>query len=327
LSGITTQADNAIEGSRAARAQLSRSARNVSSTPPWISNMHNLRVPSSTNPRPPLSTSALPEPLRSHPPQSRTSFAVMMDQDTLTEFDEFRRKSYTQQHRNLDTLSRIEQEAAEFLHQDAAAVSIEENALASLAAQLGIRLPESALSSSPASDETVMAYERPHRRRRMTQRRYRNSGMEDPLPPAAPSPPLNTYYPANIPVYPPTLVTARSEPSMQRASNRVSSSNASMGRNVSFGQGSMESVLRRVPSHDDDHIDFSSSDEEESSDNGNGRRRGTRRSSAQLQQSEGEQRLQAPLTFNTRARNTLKAMRRKVSDTINSSGKRFTSIP
>ncbi|KAH0026852.1 hypothetical protein KCU78_g4213, partial [Aureobasidium melanogenum] len=327
LSGITTQADNAIGDSRAARAQLSRSARNVSSTPPWISNMRNLRVPSSTNARPPVSTSALPEPLRSHPPQSRTSFAVMMDQDTLTEFDEFRRRSYTQQHGNLDTLSRIEQEAAEFLHQDAAAVSIEENALASLAAQLGIRLPETALSSSPASDETVTAYERPQRRRRMTRRRYRDSGMEDRLPPPAPSPPLNTYYPANIPVYPPTLVTARSEPSMQRASNRVSSGNASMGRNVSFGQGSVASVVRRVPSHDDEHLDFSSSDEEESSDNGNGRTRGTRRSSTQLQQSEGEQHLEAPPTFNTRARNTLKAMRRKVSDTINSSGKRFTSMP
>jgi hypothetical protein len=213
----------------------------------------------------------------------------MMDQDTLTEFDEFRRRSYTQQHGNLDTLSRIEQEAAEFLHQDAAAVSIEENALASLAAQLGIRLPQSALSSSPASDETVTAYERPQRRRIMTQRRYRGSEMADLLPPAAPSPPPNTYYPANIPVYPPTLVTARSEPSMQRASDRVSSGNASMGRNVSFGQGSLASVVRRVPSHDDDHVDFSSSDEEKSSDNGNGRRRGTRRSSAQLQQSEGEQ--------------------------------------
>ncbi|KAG9959564.1 hypothetical protein KCU61_g7295, partial [Aureobasidium melanogenum] len=277
-------------------SQLSRSARAATPTPLWISNMRDLRVSSSSNVRPLVSTSALPEPLRSHPPQSRTSFAVMMDQDTLTEFDEFRRRSHTQQHRNLDTLSRIEQEAAEFLHQDAAAVTTEENALASLAAQLGIRLPESALASSPASDETVTAYERPQRRRRMTQRRYRGSESEDSLPPPAPSPPLNTYYPSNIPVYPPTIVTARSEASMQRApstagarNNRVCSSNASMGRNVSFGQGSVASVVRRVPSHEDDHIDFSSSSEEESSDRRDGGRIGTRRASAQLQQSQGEQ--------------------------------------
>ncbi|KAH0345840.1 hypothetical protein KCU83_g7610, partial [Aureobasidium melanogenum] len=258
LSGIHTQADTATGGSRASRAQLSRSARAATPTPPWISNMRDLRVSSSSNARPLVSTSALPEPLRSHPPQSRTSFAVVMDQDTMTEFDEFRRRSHTQQHRNFDTLSRIEQEAAKFLLQDAAAVTIEENALASLAAQLGIRLPESALSSSPASDETVTAYDRPQRRRRMTQRCYRGSESEDPLPPPAPSPPLNTYYPSNIPVYPPTIVTARSEASMQRAlstagarNNRVSSSNACMGGNVSFGQGSVASVVRRVPSHDD----------------------------------------------------------------------------
>ncbi|KAG9641409.1 hypothetical protein KCU95_g1997, partial [Aureobasidium melanogenum] len=324
LSGILTQADNAIGASRAARAQLSRSARNASPTPPWISNMRELRVPSSSNPRPPVSTSALPEPLRSHPPQSRTSFAVMMDQDTLAEFDEFRRRSYTQQHRDIDTLSRIEQEAAEFLHQDAAAVSIEENDLASLAAQLGIRLP-----SSPASDETVTAYSPPHRRRRMTQRRYDRSEIEDPLLPPAPAPPLNTYYPSNIPVYPPTLVTSRSEASMQRASgtrnNRVSPSNANMGRNVSFGEGSVASVVRRVPSHA--HIEFSSSDEEKSFDKGEGGR-GTRRPSAQLRQSDGEQQIQEtpPPTFNTRARNTFKAMRRKFSDTISGS-KRFTSMP
>ncbi|KAH0023756.1 hypothetical protein KCU78_g5315, partial [Aureobasidium melanogenum] len=334
LSGIRTQTDNAIGGSRAARAQLSRSARDVSPTPPWISNMRELRVPSSTNARAPLSTSDLPELLRSHPSQSRTSFAVMMDQDTLTEFDEFRRRSHTQQQGNLDTLSRIEQEAAEFLHQDTAAVSIEENALASLAAQLGIRLPESALSSSPASDETVTAYGRPQRRRRMTQRCYGGSGIEDPLPPPAPSPPLNTYYPTNIPVYPPTRATARSEPPTQRVpstnnNNRVSSSNASMGRNVSFGQGSMASVVRRAPPMYDDHIDFSSSNEEEPSGKGDGGRGGRYSSSSQLQQSKGEQVQQTvppPTSFPTRARNTLKAMRRKVSDII-SSGKRFTSMP
>ncbi|KAH0269359.1 hypothetical protein KCU91_g8777, partial [Aureobasidium melanogenum] len=329
LSGIRTQPDNAAEASRAARAQPSRSARNASPTPPWMSNMRNLRISPNSIPRPPVTTSALPEPLRSHPPQSRPSFTVTMDQETMTEFDEFRRRSVPQQRPNIDTLSRIEQEAAEFLNQDTNAVSFEENALASLAAQLGLRLPESRRLSSPASDKTVTAYDAPRcRSRRMTQRRYDGCReIEGPLPPPAPSPPLNSFYPANVPVHPPTLATSRSEAEMQRAystNNRASSSNnASMGRNVSFGEGSDASVVRRPSTHNDDHLVLSNSDEEE--DGG----RGIRRPSSQLlpQQSEGEQTQQPlPPNFNTRACNTFKAMRRKVSNTINS-GKRFTSIP
>ncbi|KAH0363563.1 hypothetical protein KCU65_g7301, partial [Aureobasidium melanogenum] len=309
LSGIRTQANDATGTSR---PRPSRSARNASPTPPWMSNMRNLRISSNANPRPPVSTSALPEPLRSHPPHTRPSFTVTMDQDTLTDFEAFRRRSNSQQRPNIDTLTRIEQEAAEFLHQDTAAVSVEENALASLAAQLGIRLPENRGHSSPASDETVTAYDTPRRRsRRMIQRRYDGGGeSEEPLPPPAPSPPLNSYYPSNLPSYPPTIVTSRSEASMQRASStrndRVSSSNnASTGRNVSFREGSVASVVRGHSTHDDDHVVFSSSSDEEASDKGDGRR-------------------ETP-TLNTRARNTLKAMRRNVSDTI--SGKRFTSMP
>lgn len=293
LSGIRTQPDNAVEASRAARAQPSRSARNASPTPPWMSNMRNLRISPNAIPRPPVTTSALPEPLRSHPPQSRPSFTVTMDQETMTEFDEFRRRSVPQQRPNIDTLSRIEQEAAEFLNQDTNAVSFEGNALASLAAQLGIRLPESRRLSSPASDETVTPYDASRcRSRRMTQRRYDGCReIEGPLPPPAPSPPLNSYYPANVPVYPPTLATSRSEAEIQRTystNNRAcSSNNASMGRNVSFGEGSDASVVRRPFTHNDDHLVLSSSDEEESGDGG----RGIRRPSSQLQpqQSEGEQ--------------------------------------
>lgn len=216
----------------------------------------------------------------------------MMDQETFTEFENFRRRSNTQQHREFDTLARIEQEAAEYLNRDSAAASMVDDTLASLAARIGnhgIMSPESTLSSSPASDETVMAFNPPPRHGRMTQTRYRGSQSEDPLPPPAPSPQQNTYYPSNAPVYPPTLVTSRSEASMQRAppsthDNRVWSSNAGMARNVSYGrEESVASVVRKPPT-----VEFSSSDEGKASDN-RGTEKATRHPSSQLQQSKGEQ--------------------------------------
>lgn len=356
LSGIPTQADKAM---RSSRSQLSRSAMDTNLTPPWISNM---RMPSNSNVRPPANTSGLPQPLGSHPPPSSNSIMIMMDPETLTEFEEFRRRSGTQQHRELNTLDRIEQEAAEYLNQDTAAPPIDEKTLSSLAARLrdyGIKSPESDSPASPASDETVTAYNPAYRRRRVTQRRYNSNQTEGPLPPPAPSPPQNTYYPSNVPVYPPSIVTARSEASMQRApsivsarNNRVPSTNASTGRNVSFGEGS---VVRQVPQPTPIELN---SDEEGSPNNGDGGR-GTRYPSAQRQQSTGEQvrfdqsplsyhpltpipcsywkkskltrtnlqqvQPRGPRTFNARARNTIKAVRRTVSDTI--SGRRFASMP
>ncbi|KAK6005386.1 hypothetical protein QM012_007028 [Aureobasidium pullulans] len=281
LSGTSTQADNVIK----ARSQLSRSITNADSTPPWISNMHDPRMPSSSYAHPPASTSALPQPLRSHSPASRDPFMIMMDRLTLTEFEEFNRRSDTRERRDSDTLARIEQEAAEYLNPNPAASSLEENTLASLAACLGIhgfRSSKSTSPTSPASDETIIAYNPPHRQRRMTQKRYNSNQTEEPLPPAAQSPPQNTYYPSNIPVYPPTLVTSCSEAPMQR----VFSSNANMNRNVSSGEGSVASIVRKARM--ETHIGFSSSSEEELFQSGNDGK-GTRHSAAQRQQSRSEQ--------------------------------------
>lgn len=293
-SSIPTQADNA---SGASRSGLPRSATNANLTPPWLSNRRGLHVLPSSNIRPPVTTSPVPEPLRSHPPpSSRDPIMIMMDQDTLTEFEEFKRRSNTQQPRNNDTLARIEQEAAEYLNQDAATALMVDDTFTSLAARLrnhGVRSPESDLPSSPTSDETVTAFNPPHHRRRMTQTRYRGNQTEDPLPPAAPSPPLNTYYPPNVPVYPPSLLTSRPEASLQqRAPNtrdhKVSSNNASTSRNVSFGrEGSVASVVRKGPM--EAHINISSSSEKDELSGERSGGKGIRRGSAQLQQSKGEQ--------------------------------------
>ena len=111
--------------------------------------------------------------------------------------------------------------------------------------------------SSGSSGETVRASKSLHRRRRVTQRRYGDNETADPLPPpAAPSPRPNDVCPANLPVYPPTLINSVSGASVRRnagnaaqgnAASRISSSSESqsMRRPTPLGARSVSSVSRQ----------------------------------------------------------------------------------
>jgi hypothetical protein len=245
------------------RSQLSRSV-NATGIPQGIADVRTLHVSPDTK--------TLPQPLSSHPPYPGDLVVVTVPHETWdlrrTDPEEFRRriqlnKRAQEDLHTQDPIARIEYEAAEFLNEDTEPV-IDDRTLVALATRIrdsGIRSPGSTLPSSPASDETVTPYDPQYRRRRVTQTRYINNETEDPLPPAAPSPPPNSHYTSNLPVYPQTLVSSGSAASMQRnasnsgdtgsvarasVANRISSSNESMRRNAPFG-GSVTSLLRLGP--------------------------------------------------------------------------------
>jgi hypothetical protein len=245
------------------RSQLSRSV-NATGIPQGIAGVRVLHISPDTN--------TLPQPLSSHPPYPGDEVIIAIPRETWDlsqgNREDFRRRLDANQRaqeelRDQDPIARIEYEAAEFLNGDTEPV-IDDRTLVALATRIrdsGIRSPGSTLPGSPASDETVTLYDPPYRRRRVTQTRYINNETGDPLPPAAPSPPPNSHYASNLPVYPNTLVSSHSETSMQRnvsnsgdtgsvarasVASRISSSNESMRRNAPSG-GSVTSLLRLGP--------------------------------------------------------------------------------
>jgi hypothetical protein len=256
---------------QSSRSQLSRSV-NATDIRQGLIGMRAPRISSDANDeilyqRP--GANNLPQPLSSHPPHPGDPIYIAMSPETWalrhTNPEEFRRRLDTdpraqEELRTRDPIAYIEYEAAEMLNRDP-----DDQNLVALATRIrdrGLMSPGSTQPGSPASDETVTPGYPPYRRRRVTQTRCVNNETGDPLPPAAPSPPPNSHYPSNLPVYPPTLVTSRSEASIQRqtsnnrdtesaprttAANRISSSNESMRNTALFG-GSVSSLLRLGPS-------------------------------------------------------------------------------
>jgi hypothetical protein len=259
---------------QSSRSQLSRSV-NATDIRQGLIGMRALRISPDANDevlQQRSNTNTLPQPLPSHPPYPGDPILIAISPETWalrqTNPEEFRRRLDTnpraqEELRTRDPIAYIEYEAAEILNRDSEP-GIDDQTLDSLATRIrdyGIRSPGSTLSGSPASDETVTPGYPPYRRRRMTQTRCINKETGDPLPPAAPSPPLNSHYPSSLPVYPPTLANSRSEASTQRQTsnnrstdsatrasltNQISSSNKSMRNTAPFG-GSVTSLLRLGP--------------------------------------------------------------------------------
>jgi hypothetical protein len=241
---------------QSSRAQLSRSV-NATNLSRGIHGMQALRsITSNEDIYQHPNTTALPQPLSSHPPYPDESVFIKLPRETWdlrnTDPQEFRRRvdAYERDQliRTREPIAPIEFEAAEFLNEDTEPL-IDDDAFVSLATRIrdyGIRSPES-MPGSPASDETVTPYD-PHRRR-VTQTRWRDNEAGDPLPPAAPSPPPNSAYPSNLPVYPPTLVSSGSEVVMQRdASNAGRTSSTARGNTATGLSSSNDSARRPTPS-------------------------------------------------------------------------------
>jgi hypothetical protein len=241
---------------QSSRTQLSRSV-NATDLPRGNHGMRALRsITSNEDIYQHPNTTALPQPLSSHPAYPDESVFIKLPQETWdlrnTNPQEFRRRvdayERDQQIRTREPMAPIEFEAAEFLDEDTEPL-IDDDAYVSLATRIrdyGIRSPGS-MPGSPASDETVTPYD-PHRRR-VTQTRWRDNETGDPLPPAAPSPPPNSDYPPNLPVYPPTLVSSGSEVVMQRdASNAGRISNTARGNTATELSSSNDSARRPTPS-------------------------------------------------------------------------------
>jgi hypothetical protein len=257
---------------QSSRSQLSRSV-NATDIPQGLIGMRAIRIsPDANNDtlQQRSNTNTLSQPLSSHPPYPGDPIYVALSPETWalrqTNPEEYRRRLDTNSRaqeklRTRDPIAYIEYEAAEFLNRDS---EPDDQTLVSVARRIrdhGISSSDSTLPGSPASDETVTPGYPSYRRRRVAQTRYINNETGDPLPPAAPSPPPNSHYPSNLPIYPPTLVDSRSEASTQRqtsnnrgtdsathasATNRISSSNESMRNTAPFG-GSVSSLLRLGP--------------------------------------------------------------------------------
>jgi hypothetical protein len=241
---------------QSSRSQLSRSV-NATHLPRGTYGVRALRsITSNVDIYQQPNTTALPQPLSSHPPFVDDSDFIKIPKQTWdlrnTDPQEFRRRvdayEHDQQLRTRGPITQVEFEAAEFLNEDTEPL-IDDDAFVSLATRIrdyGIRSPGS-MPGSPASDETVTPYD-PHRRR-VTQTRWRDNETGDPLPPAAPSPPPNSDYPSDLPVYPPTLVSSGSEVVMQRdASNAGRTSSTARGNTATGLSSSNDSARRPTPS-------------------------------------------------------------------------------
>ncbi|KAI5271756.1 hypothetical protein E4T47_04879 [Aureobasidium subglaciale] len=285
---------------------------------PWTqTSQRRLTLPKSNTNRP-TQTQTLPQPPSSHPPLANLPVQIIVDKETYdisqTDPSEFRRRlslaqlALKEKPSRDDDLARIEHEAQEFFRGDKhnAKQSVAAS-LASLEEALRFRTESNRSRShtapdpnslpldlrSPASDQTITPFDvfgRCHRP-------FTNVYSEDDIPPPAPSPPSTsrpTYYPA----YPPTLATSRSEATIRRnLSNsndtmrgNISNSNDNMRRNIS---GSNETIRSIAPSND-----------EEAS-----------LRAARASEDQGEQERES-LTLNDRARNAVRAVGRKVSDTM-----------
>lgn len=255
----TSPAGKAVQSpGQSSRSQLSRSV-NATDLPQGIHGVRTLRsITSNDDIYQHPNTTALPQPLSSHPPFSDDSLFVKIPKQTWdlrnTDPQEFRRRVDAYEHgqklRTRAPITRVEFEAVKFLNEDTEPL-IDDEAFVSLATRIrdyGVASAGS-IPGSPASDETVTPYD-PYRRR-VTQTRWIDNETGDPLPPAAPSPPPDAEYRSDLPVYPPTLVSSGSEVVMQRDAsnsrhtrvNQISSGNESV-RRITPLDGSATSLSR-----------------------------------------------------------------------------------
>ena len=206
----------------------------------------------------------LPQLLSSRPPyQGASEVDLQLPPSVLdlmyTDLEEFLRQVEVHKHEQFgprDILAPIGDSASEFARDtDADLNDGGDGGVVSLAARIRDYRPQSS-QGSVSSGETVKASDTLRRRRRVTQRRYGENETGDPLPPAAPSPPPNDVYPANLPVYPPTLANSVSGASVRRigdsaarvnAADRISSisGSQSMRRPTPLGPRSVSSVSRQ----------------------------------------------------------------------------------
>ncbi|KAI5245179.1 hypothetical protein E4T43_03309 [Aureobasidium subglaciale] len=285
---------------------------------PWAqTSQGRLTLPKSNTNRP-TQTQTLPQPLSSHPPLAHLPVQIIVDKETYdisqTNPAEFRRRlslaqlALKEKPSRDDDLARIEHEAQEFFRGDKryAKQSVAAS-LASLEEALRFQTESNRSRShtapdpntlpldlrSPASDQTITPFDVFGRRHRP----FTNAYSEDDVPPPAPSPPSisrPTYYSA----YPPTLATSRSEATIRR---NLSNSNDTMRRNIS---NSNDNMRRNISGSNETIRSIAPSNDEEAS-----------LRAARASEDQGEQE-RASLTLNDRARNAVRAVGRKVSNTM-----------
>ncbi|KAI5202442.1 hypothetical protein AUEXF2481DRAFT_564066 [Aureobasidium subglaciale EXF-2481] len=287
--------------------------------PPWtqISQGRSTLPKSNNNQSTHIQT--LPQPLSSHPPLENLPVQIMVDKETYdisqTDPAEFRRRLSLAQlalkekpNRDLDPLTRAELEAQDFFREDEhnSKRSVADT-LASLEEALRFQTESNRSRShtapdlstlpldlrSPASDQTITPVDMFGRRHRP----FTNAYSKGDIPPSAPSSPSTsrpTYYPA----YPPTLATSRSEATIRR---NLSNSNDTMRRNISNSNDDM----RRNTSGSNETIHSIAPFNDEEASLG----------AAHVSEDQGEHERDS-LTLNDRARNAVRAVGRKVSDTM-----------